>query len=619
MTQALRSGPLVRAQYMFWFYSDQYFMEAWGSEPRIQRRLRLPGGTSIASLQAALDGSAQRHEALRTVYERAGNGVPRQTVLAAHRPSIVAVPLDEVPPVGVFDEPSFRCQAIVDGSEVISAVLIANIIDLDGHSMALVAREVEGAVRHGGEPGTDLSSGGMQPIDLAMSELAADQESRERGQRAIRHFSELRRDTPRNFLPSVGWKFASDEIRSVTMSDQTLGQSAESIAADCRVSVPSVFYAAICKVVSDWTCTSRFMYTTAVANRWNAGLRGFVGRLAAAADGQFERSDDDTYRSLLKRVHRSLMRTYFFARCDTDAYAVEAAKVDQSAGSSLSRSVFIEYLDFLGNVENTWSADREPVSTVKPGRADNLWFNLSPFRNTVSLNVNADAAVLSEADAVEILRQAFDFVRRAAEDLDSPVRRLGAPGGRWGMRSDARWIELGDRRFSASRVEAAIGTRGAVSASAVFARDRDGLVAYIAGAEADLVEVHEHLLMEATHDPLIKVPSRYLLTAGAPSAVHRQDLWKTLPAVDRFEPSLDYPERALVDERFEVLKTAFAECIGPSDVAPTKSYVELGGTYLMIPAMMDRLRSRGYTGIDPGDFLGLGSMAALAHRLRTVE
>ncbi|MDN3243179.1 condensation domain-containing protein [Glycomyces tritici] len=602
---------------MFWFYNDPYFMEDWGAEPRISQRIRLPDGTSIANLEAALSASAERHEALRTFYERPGSEAPRQSVLAAYRPEVTIGPPDAVQPVSMFDRPGFRCQATVDGATVLAAMLVANQVDLDGTSMAMIGREVEVFLFSGGRSRPVIAADRLQPIDVATSELASDFRAAVRGERAVQYFRELREDAPRNFLPSLSWKYGSGNTRSVTLLDKTIMEAATSVADRCAVSTPSVFHAAVCKVVSDWTRTPRFLFTTAVANRWNKKVRDYVGRLASTVDCRFELAPDDTYRSVLKRTHSSLINAYFFANRDIGACMMDNARASETAGSTLASPVLIEYLDYLSNVAIVWPHEGQDIYPgVGEARTDHLWFNISPYRNATSLNVNSDAAVFSETDTIEILRQLVDFIQRAANGLDRPVQRSGDCSDAWAGSPETRWLEFGASRFSANRIEALIERCEGVVAAMVIVSGTDGLVAYVAGVEVDLTEIHERLLVESSHDPLVKIPALYVLTSEQPESAHRAASWQASPVIDQFSPIDDYPARVFVDERFEVLKQVFTECNKSSNVDPTRSYSALGGSYLMIAGMMELLRNSGYTGLDPGDFLGLGSMASLAKRMR---
>jgi hypothetical protein len=604
---------------MFWFYNDPFFMEDWGSEPRISECLRLPTEVAVADLEAALAASAERHEALRTFYERPGSQAPRQLVLATYQPPITIGSPDAVQPVSMFDQPSFRCQATVEGSSVLSAVLVANQIDLDGTSMAKIAREVEDSLAPDSESNIGIAAGKIQPIDLAELEHGANLRAKARGQRAIQYVQALRAHAPRNFLPALSWKYSSGITRSATLQDETLSDAAESIAHRCGVSVPSVFHAGICKVVSDWTRTSRFLFSTAIANRWGRNVRDYVGRLSSAVECWFELAPDDTYRSMIERTHRSLIRSYFFGNRDIGACTMDGARVNEIAGSSLAKPILIEYMNYSSSVKSTWSTDgRQAFAETEPGPTDHLWFNISPFSDTTNLNVRSDAALLSEADGIEILEQLADFILQAADELECLVQRRGDRVEAWGGIPGTRWLEIGDSRFSANRIETNIKLCHGVSASAVYTSGTDSLVAYIAGPEANLIEIHEHLLIETSNDFLVKIPSLYILTSEAPAFEDSEDSWKGVAVVDQFRPVGDYPDRVAVNERFGILREAFIECNGPSEVDPTKSYAALGGSYLMIPGMIELLRANGYTGLRPSDFLGLSSMASLAMRMQRV-
>lgn len=608
--EVVRTGPLTWAQHMFWFYNDPYFMEDWGSEPRAVLPLRVPERTSIADLEDALAASAERHEALRTFYTRPGSGEPMQRVLAAYRPEVAIGPLAAVEAVSIFERPGFRCQAEVEGGVVGSAWMVANLIDLDGASMARVAGEVEAYLADGTLP----ASAGMQPIDLAASERGGNPGAEARAERGMRRARELRREAPRNFLPALHWRYGSGTTRSATLLDGAVMKAAESAADQCRITVPSLFHAGICEVVSEWTRTPRFVFSTAVANRWRRSVRDFVGRVASTVDCGFERAPDDTYRTVLKRTHSALANAYLHANRDFGAGVMEDARSDELTGSVLAKPVLIEYLDYLRDAGITLPDGRHTHATTEERRTDHLWFNIVPLPNTTSMNVNSDAAVLSETDAFAMLHQVVDFIQRAADGPDAPVHRPGSGGGAWGGIPGARMLESGGSRFSADRIEANIERCDGVAAAAVF-MDAGAPVAYVAGAGSDLVAVHERLSVESSHDPLVKAPSLYVQTSEPPQSRHQESAWRALPAADRFAPADEYASRVVTDERFEVLTRAFVECHGPTEVCPTESYGALGGRYLAIAGVMELLREGGYAGVDPGDFLGPGSMSAIAGRM----
>jgi hypothetical protein len=62
----------------------------------------------------------------------------------------------------------------------------------------------------------------------------------------------------------------------------------------------------------------------------------------------------------------------------------------------------------------------------------------------------------------------------------------------------------------------------------------------------------------------------------------------------------------------------FCECNPDRPCDPSRSYAQLDGEYLMIPAMVVRLREVGYVGAQPEDFEGLMPLAAVARHLNPV-
>lgn len=605
-----RVGPLTWGQQIFWYYNQPTFREEWGHVPLISHRLALPEGTSAAALQSALDRCAERFEALRTVYEPPGIERPRQRVLPAYQPVMFEADAPDEPDFDLSRAPGFRCRIVRDGDAVVSADLLANQIDLDGHSMVIVERCILALLAGDADPFPSA----VQPIDCAEAEGSRAGLIAGSGKGLAWH-AEARPRVARNFAPLSGSDGATG-IAQLRVPD--LLDWAEQAARLSRTTEPTVLQAAIGLVLHGWLGVEDCLMSTAVSNRWRPGLRHAVGRFAAEIDWIFTLDPKWTADRFLQEVHATLLAGYRAGARDTGACTMAAVRDNCAFGSSMAKPVFIEYLDFLRDHAPLRHSvqDMEFRYETRPGANTRLRFDLIPRWPGMEIRLETDIRLASRSESELLLRSIASAVEALSEGPDRPLGaimdEIAAPT--FDHISRGPWIELGASRFSPRHVrEAALGCEGVVDAAVEVGEDAASIDLHVVGA-ADLAAVHDHLSQVASNDPLVVVPGRYLAVPHLPGA--RQAVPEP-GAV--FVPRTDYRARIVTDARAAAVIAAVEECNPGLRADLARTYAENGGDYMMIPGIVGEIERQGYTRPHPDWFLGLASLAAIANGLRETD
>lgn len=602
-----RRGPLTWAQHIFWYYNDPAFFRAWGNEPVLRRRLHLPPGTTAERLTQVLDECADRFEALRTVYAPRPDGVPEQIVLAAHRPPLIERGSED-PRFDVSERPSLRCLVDMDGDALAGAEIVANQIDLDGYGIEALRTMIERRLSEGADFAELVGDDPLQPLDLAEAE--AEPRMLRFSHRGVAAQSVIRDRTPRNALPVAGPGERRARQRTV-LCDPDLLERVEYLGRACGASPASIFHAMAVAVIAAWSGEDRIALTTATANRWRPGARGLIGRLASEADYVFDVDGAETAAAWFKRVHGVLLPGYRHAVRDYGACTMQAIRENARAGSSLGKTLFVEYLQFPPEVLNrpTTPLVRTVFTETEPGRFDQIRFDISPMPPGVEIVLTTDTAILPAAEAQRMVNLIANLLRRCADRADLPIGAMTAAIEPSPSRP-IEWITGGGMRFDAERIRRHLRAAAGVIDAAVRLGADGGIEAVVRCEEVDAVALHEHMLREAGVDPLACVPTAYLLLPPDPAC---ED------GATRFVPTEDYCPASGDDPRIAAVAEAFAALHPGAAVDPARSYAELGGRYLLIRALVARLERAGWSGAVPDDFLAPASLAAVARRLVSTD
>jgi condensation domain-containing protein len=616
----VRAGPLTWGQHLFWYWNNPWNQDAHRPVPLLSLRLTVPEDTTTARLRESLRECADMFEALRTVFPKPGLTAPEQRVLERYEPPVLDADEAGGVPFDITQRPSLRCVVQRAGDRITRADLVANAIDLDGFSIATVRRLVEHRAVHGQwpedfDPATNPATR-THPIDCALQESSRYARLSER---ALRWTSELRRGMPRNILAAVRDPAAPATTCVTTLQHPQLLVDVERLAEREEVSPATVLHAVIAVVFAGWADRPDAYLTTAVANRSRPDARHVIGRVASVVGCRIPVDPEQTVSALLRRTNQLLFRAYWHGSRDFGADRMAGVREDAAYGSLRSGMVLVEYLTFLrddpGRQHTVLAHDVQ--TETRPGGFPDIRVDIAPLWPGIRIAITADSAILAPAQSARILALLADLVQLAARQPEATVDGLLREVTVRSPADKVDWLRFGESRFAAEAIRALLLGYDGVAQAAVFTGGEEPLRAYVAGAGVDLAGLHEHMLAGASADPLVRVPTAYRSRGDAPAEPGLEPSWER-GAGQAFLPRRDYRARVDGDERVGALMAAFGDCHPGNPGDPSRSYAESGGRYLMIPAMMVRLRSAGYEGAEPADFLGLAPLAAVARRLRRV-
>jgi condensation domain-containing protein len=612
-----RVGPLTWAQHVFWLQNEPAMPEAWRTVPTLIRRLRVPAGTTVARLRQVLSEYVMMFEALRTIYARPGSHPPEQRVLAHYEPPILEV--EEAPhiPFRITDKPSIRCVVRRSGELVRSAEIRANMIDVDGYSISSVQQLIDRHLAYGPDRERAGRAARLHPVDLARQESSTWYARLD--QRGARWVRELRQRTPRNFVPIVRDPTTRPSTQQSTLESPRLLLGVERLAGLCGVSAATVFHAMISVALVAWLDRRDVYLTTAVADRWRPDTRHMIGRIASQVPCHVEVDPSHRAIELFKRTHQNLLRAYLHGPRDIGASVIEGVQADVAYGSVLGTPIFIEYLEFLRHdpaKHHTLLAHRLHTK-VADGSMDGIRFEVSPVWPGVEIVLITDTALLSLREAARLLNIVSNLLHYVARHPDVRVDHLLRSVTIRPRIDGEEWIVFRESRFSATRIRRRLLEFTGVDAVALFGvGEESGIRAYLAGAGIDLAALHEHMLVAASTDGLIRVPAVYRTVATAPGNTGGESTWRAAGITGQLVPATEYRRTLHDDVRVRAIVTALRECNPGNPCEPSRSYAELGGQYVMIPGMLAQLRAAGYDGVTSADLLGLSPLAAVARRLR---
>lgn len=592
-----RTGSLTWAQHSFWFLNEETFIREYGIEFHLSRPLSVPQGLTKARLQLTLNAAADACEALRTMYRVSPDGRPEQCVLMHFEPPQVELTDDPVVPVDIKERPGFRCMVRTDDDRVREAVLRANQIDIDGFAFSRLAREVERHLAGDGQGALFADDEAFQPLDCAAAE--SEEAMQAASTRATEALSGLWREAPRNFLPPVG---VAGKTRQLTLFDADLYARVQRYSTVQGISPASFFHAVVGGAIAAWTQTYDLFLTTAVSNRWRPCSAGLVARIATEVDCRLDFPPGATGAEFVRRTHGLLLRAYPYGVRDEDAGVASKDRIDSESGSILQRPLRIEYLDYQGRQETSAvGVGRRIEERTTDGAFDRMLFAFYPGDQEFKFFLKCGG----EMAEPEECRELFDAVLGFADDLlrapDTPLRELLARIPTRVLSEEADWIVSGNSRHLGGRIRAVAMAHPEVEEA--WIEEGDGLRCAVAGDLSDLVALHERMLLTASHDPLIRVPTFY--AAFTSGSLRGDEPTAVLDIARAYRPAADD------DPRIRAIVDVFEYCHPGTACDPALSYAAAGGRFTMIPSMVSSLRKAGFRS-HPFDFTGIASLAAIA-------
>ncbi|MDA1362717.1 hypothetical protein O1R50_24060 [Glycomyces luteolus] len=592
-----RTGSLAWGQQSFWFLNEETFIREYGIEFHLSRPLSVPQGLTKERLQQTLNAAAAAYEALRTMYRVLPDGQPEQCVLAHFEPPQVELTDGPVVPVDVKERPGFRCMVRTDGDVVSEAVLRANQIDIDGFAFSRLAREVERHLVDDGQGALFAGDEAFQPLDCAAAE--SEEAMQAASARAIEALSGLWREAPRNFLPPAG---VAGKTLQLTLNDADLYASVQRYSTTHGVSPASFFHAVVGGAIAAWTQTYDLFLTTAVSNRWRPRSAGLMARIATEVDCRLEFPPGATGADFVRRTHGLLLRAYPYGVRDEEAGVAAKDRIDSESGSILQRPVRIEYLDYQGRQEAAGVAgSRRIEERTTDGGFDRMLFAFYPGDREFKFFLKCGGEVAAPEECRELFDAVIGFADALLGKPEAPLQELLSRIPTRVIPAEADWIANGNSRHLGARIRAVALAHPEVEEA--WLEERDGLRCAVAGDRPDLIALHERMLLTASHDPLIRVPTSYAaFTSDSP----RGDEPTAVLDVDP-----DYRPAADDDPRILAIVDVFESCHPGSACDPALSYAAAGGRFTMIPSMVSSLRNAGFES-HPLDFTGIASLAAIA-------
>lgn len=305
-----KRAPLTFGQLSLWRSIQGLAPEAYNL-PQIWR---LPAGSTLASVESALEALERRHEVLRTRYEQDGEHGLIQVVWEPAPTRLTVVEADGDPDMAAdaaaqrlavmgFDlavDRSWRACAVTVGGPCALLVICFHHIAVDAWSIDQLRGELLTLLRGGPLPGTAPNA-----CALAVEQRsAALQDLRKSDLRFWRRIFEsappMLRETAAGRQSTRWARLGSDAARD----------AAGEIAARVRASVSSVVLAAFCLALSRHTGQDRLLIAIYFSNRGDPRWKTLVASQNQIVPLVLRLHRDEGFDALVSRVHRDSVRSY---------------------------------------------------------------------------------------------------------------------------------------------------------------------------------------------------------------------------------------------------------------------------------------------------------------------
>jgi hypothetical protein len=268
--------------------------------------------------------------------------------------------------------------------------------------------------------------------------------------------------------------------------------------------------------------------------------------------------------------------------------------------------------------EPTWSIT--PAYLIPDSVGSDAYLTIEVTMRTLTVEAAFNSSVLAQHEMASLLTQPLAVVHRALRQGDVTFAEVCAS-----VRARSRGphvTSVGPCMVRLDQVAAVLARYPGVLAAhcevAAVPDDRR-LVAYVAthDAEIDPADLRSFVMQRAVPTAPIKCPDTFVICRPAPNGSYDAGTWPDLPRIaeatglDRrvAEPA-DERERALLGA-IEKVNAATVEDIG-------MTYLEAGGSLVLVPATLRSLRAFGLTGLHPDDFTRPVPLSVLAAGLVAV-
>ncbi|MEV4298510.1 condensation domain-containing protein [Microbispora rosea] len=520
---------------------DPYFNLAW--------TLPVTGAAGLDAVLRAVGRLVERHETLRTVFARAGEGDGEDTVQrvsregrltvgvyeAAAKPMSAAKELAAELAATGFDyaaELPIRCAVVCQRGRPRVLALALSHLALDGWSLNMVAAEWPRLVA-----GEDLPEPGRQPLDQA----AFERSDSPPGGQALWHWRTGLASAPRSMFDFPMREPEEPRFVRHGMDSPAAAVAAEALAARHGVTTSSVLTVASAALLAAVTGHRTAALQLIVSNRHHQGMEAMAG--PAAQDGLcvIELGAGTTFADALRHGHRRTMATYRNGHYDPALVhaAWEAEAWDR--GAEIDLDAFFNDVRQAGRWQGLPQVDPGDAAALAALRGRTrtffvgayskvkarIFFATGPSPSTCEFYVLVDTAFLPGDVAGRMLTGLEELLVRAVSE-EVPLDRVAKVAGLDPVPRPAGWTAIGhdwvDLPASEELLRRACGT----DLAAVVVEDAadgagDGAAARLTGylvapPGLDTPEaVHSAVMRAAAGRTDVLAPHHYVLCAAPPA------------------------------------------------------------------------------------------------------
>jgi hypothetical protein len=314
----IKRAPLTFGQLSLWRSIQGLAPEAYN----LTEIWKLPAGSTLISVEGALEALERRHEGLRTRYEPGGKQGLTQAVWNAAPIQLSVVEADGDPDAAAYaaareltvrgfdlavDRPWRACAVALKGT-CVRLVVCFHHIAVDAWSINQLHAEFLALAGGGVLPGTAPSA-----CALAVEQWSAAQRNRRNSAR--RFWQGLFGSAPAMHRETASGSLST---RWATLASDEACDAAGQIAARLLVSVPSVVLAAFCLALSRRTGQDKLLIAVHFNNRGDLRWRTLVASQNQIVPLLVTLHPDEHFDALVSRVHRDSFRAYLQGAYNVD-------------------------------------------------------------------------------------------------------------------------------------------------------------------------------------------------------------------------------------------------------------------------------------------------------------
>ncbi|ROO60627.1 condensation domain-containing protein [Micromonospora sp. Llam0] len=557
---------------------------------KLSMEFEIPHGISVETVRRAVVRRLERYEVFRTLFPIGEDGNPVQVIHAGIPLDLIVVRdiseadrEDALDAAGFDLSSEFPFRAVISTSDGAprSLSIVVHHIARDWHASMVLDRKIrDDLVRLGCSREPDPEAGEVwQPRDQALFESS--EGGRSRNRRALQHWRQMLRESPRNLASAAG---SASHRHETSISSRRTGALSRTVAARESCFPASVLLAAIAVSLANARGRSSCLIAPLLANRIRPDSLESVCTLSSAGWLPIRIGADLKFTDVVRAAQTGLVAAARHGQFASGQYGIErvaAGLCHLADGATTFSFISDDKVDQLGDrpAESVvWTTSGHDGIEVVMGRG-NLFVSVSDGSGTLAIE---DArTILGGLD--KLLTYACDNPEALVGELPGVLPVWRPPSCDW-LDHDGAWIRHSEFRNL-------LLASPSIRDGALFPDRTHGLVVCAAVDPGTRPEdVRDHLAARQAEGRLPVLPGWYLVTARVPEDPGRLDNWRKEGASEG-----DGIARA------EVLATpAEAHLSGTFQryhhgVRPDLhlSYAENEGRYLAIPAFIRDLESAG--------------------------